>query len=939
MSVINTNVKSLVAQNSLTKNNRELSVAMQRLSTGSRVNSAKDDAAGLAIGTRMTAQTRGLSMAIRNANDGISLLQTSEGALDEVTGALQRMRELAVQAVNGTNNASDRAALDLEVQQLKAEVDRIAVSTQFNNQALLDGSFKNKTLQIGDKAEQTMAISIGSARVADLGLGGSSGGGQTLIGTRTSVGLSGSTAGVDAGDIVINGQSLGAITSGDDLKDIVDNINANIDGVTASAFNTVVMESVGTGVQDGVGADITITVLPIGATPTGTISAIIAPSDSLEELAANINAAMGDSVRASINDDGKLVLANDTGAAIKVAVAGTGAAAIGLTTGIANGAGNTTWNGFLKLESSDGTPVRVERGNLAMASPGTLTDLAVIGFNETTTEPSGENYTVTGTALTDTTTAWGATDVKINGVAIYDKDVATTSFAGKLNAINNFTDQTGVTATAYYEKTFAVDEFVANQKVLINGTTVETGSSISNFVDKINLKTAQTGLVATLNGSNILLSGENVKSLTIDYLDPGLINTSLTSVVNAANASATDRTITFTSADVVVGRTFELNVRNEVAPEGSFTAYYTVADGDTKNTVAQGMREAILATQFLSTGADKSATQPGYKATAIGSPVVATGVLTLSGSATVAYGKAAISLSVVSTPVNADKIYSTSISAASTTSAAARTITFVSADFTVGKTYELRIAGGATNDTSGTVRVLISDKSRTAVATAFVSAINSASGPYVGSLNTLSENAATTIADNTSGASATLTIAQTAHYGVASISLYEVATPLGGPETTYGAIRLDSNDNSPIQVELSTAAAIAEHGLLEQNVGASDFDVNEATLGTGMGTSLSGLSVANAADANKAITSLDSALDQVNSMRAVMGAMQNRLDRTVNNLSNVLANTEASRSRIMDTDYAVETTNLAKAQIIQQAATAMLAQANQQPQSVLALLQ
>ena len=95
MSVINTNVKSLVAQNALTKNNRELSVAMQRLSTGSRVNSAKDDAAGLAIGTRMTAQTRGLSMAIRNANDGISLLQTTEGALDEVTGALQRMRELA----------------------------------------------------------------------------------------------------------------------------------------------------------------------------------------------------------------------------------------------------------------------------------------------------------------------------------------------------------------------------------------------------------------------------------------------------------------------------------------------------------------------------------------------------------------------------------------------------------------------------------------------------------------------------------------------------------------------------------------------------------------------------------------------------------------------------------------------------------------------------
>jgi flagellin len=181
-------------------------------------------------------------------------------------------------------------------------------------------------------------------------------------------------------------------------------------------------------------------------------------------------------------------------------------------------------------------------------------------------------------------------------------------------------------------------------------------------------------------------------------------------------------------------------------------------------------------------------------------------------------------------------------------------------------------------------------------------------------------------------------------YSLADITLIEVATPLAAAGTNYGGIRLDSSSNTPIQVELSTSKTTANGtngaiGLMEQNVGASDFDVNESTLGGSIGVSLTGLSVANAGAANKAISSLDSALDQVNAMRATMGAMQNRLDRTVNNLSNVLANTEASRSRIMDTDYAVETTNLAKAQIIQQAATAMLAQANQQPQSVLALLQ
>ena len=112
MTVVNTNVKSLVAQDSLMKSGRSLSTSMERLSTGKRINSAKDDAAGLSISNRMDSQIRGLTMAVKNANDGISLMQTAEGALDEVTNSLQRMRELAVQAVNGTNNAQDRAALD-----------------------------------------------------------------------------------------------------------------------------------------------------------------------------------------------------------------------------------------------------------------------------------------------------------------------------------------------------------------------------------------------------------------------------------------------------------------------------------------------------------------------------------------------------------------------------------------------------------------------------------------------------------------------------------------------------------------------------------------------------------------------------------------------------------------------------------------------------------
>ena len=168
MTVINTNVKSLVAQASLAANSKNQATAMERLSTGSRINSAKDDAAGLAIGSRMTSQVRGLNMAIRNANDGISLAQTAEGALGETTSMLQRMRELSLQAANTVNSASDRAALDAEVQQLKTEIDRIATTTTFNGQNILDGSFSGN-LQIGNDAGQTMQLAVQNMGTAAMG--------------------------------------------------------------------------------------------------------------------------------------------------------------------------------------------------------------------------------------------------------------------------------------------------------------------------------------------------------------------------------------------------------------------------------------------------------------------------------------------------------------------------------------------------------------------------------------------------------------------------------------------------------------------------------------------------------------------------------------------------------------------------------------------------
>jgi len=158
--VINTNVMSLNAQRNLQASASQLATSLQRLSSGLRINSAKDDAAGLAISERFTTHIRGLTQAARNANDGISLAQTTEGALAEMTNNLQRIRELAVQAANSTNSSSDRAALDAEVQQRLAEIDRIARTTSFNGQRVLDGSFGNAQFQVGANAGETIGVSL-----------------------------------------------------------------------------------------------------------------------------------------------------------------------------------------------------------------------------------------------------------------------------------------------------------------------------------------------------------------------------------------------------------------------------------------------------------------------------------------------------------------------------------------------------------------------------------------------------------------------------------------------------------------------------------------------------------------------------------------------------------------------------------------------------------
>jgi flagellin len=215
-SIINTNINSITAQRNLAMTQSSLATSMQRLSSGLRINSAKDDAAGLAISERFTTQIRGLNQASRNANDGISLAQTAEGALAEVTSNLQRIRELAVQSANSTNSASDRSALNQEVQQRLAEIDRVASQTTFNSQKILDGSFGNAVFQVGADVGQTISVNLAtSSRYTEIGRTSDYVGAATYDNTKA-IGAQG--AGVNAtgltGALTIASGSAQAVTVG-----------------------------------------------------------------------------------------------------------------------------------------------------------------------------------------------------------------------------------------------------------------------------------------------------------------------------------------------------------------------------------------------------------------------------------------------------------------------------------------------------------------------------------------------------------------------------------------------------------------------------------------------------------------------------------------------------------------------------------------------------
>lgn len=496
--VINSNIMSLNAQNQLTKSQNELNTSMERLASGKRINSAADDAAGLAIANRMTSQIRGLDQAVRNANDGQALIQTAEGALDETTNILQRMRELSIQSANGTYDSGNRSTLNAEVRQLQDEITRIAETTNFNGQNLLDGSLGELVLQVGSEANQTISTEIG--KLDAKGLGGSSAG--DLVGAAPTNLLTGLQSLNSTTQMTVNSQSVGDLSDAANLQEALDTINANISGVEVSAFTESEAANEGTGIIRGTNV-LKIDLIGPGA-ENNTLE--ITDTGSMDELVAKINEQGAGLVQASVNDDGRLVLSSETGATITI-----------------DGGANT---------SSDEYKGAVAAGFIASGGATTdVTQSAQLSFS--ITDNSVENVDIAfdgGTGGTSTQQAAASAAV---GVQVRDDADITGYLVGST---------AGLTEGDLIINGVEIGEVTA-------GTTGTT--QVNNLVTAINKLSAETGVVAsaTGTGSNQLkldsVSGDEISIAFNDALTDTEVTTlkGATGLIETNNASTVGNSV------------------------------------------------------------------------------------------------------------------------------------------------------------------------------------------------------------------------------------------------------------------------------------------------------------------------------------------------------------------------------------------------------------
>ncbi|MAY40944.1 MULTISPECIES: flagellin [unclassified Neptuniibacter] len=429
--VINSNIMSLNAQRNLTMSQGDQNQAMERLTSGKRINSAADDAAGLAISNRMTSQVRGLDQAIRNANDGISLIQTAEGALDETTNILQRMRELSIQSANGTYDEGNRATLDAEVQQLISEIDRISETTKFNGLQILDGTLGEVDLQAGADANETISLNIGATDTGSLG----SGSGASIVGaTNDNSDLLADLQTFDGTETMsINGIDIGDLSGETVLQEALDTINNNISGVTVGTLVEATATTAGDGIVNQ-GEYIQFAVTMANA-EVQTFQ--VSETGSLEELASKITDLSDGLVKAEVNDSGYLNVSSE--GADNIAITASGATLADAVGTIANV--GTLEAALTMTTDADVDGVTVEYNDAAHAN--------VLGLDARLEQGTITGYQAQAEANID------AGQVTINGISLGEYDT-TVDYDGNDTAgeesdlvawINTYTNETGVTAS------------------------------------------------------------------------------------------------------------------------------------------------------------------------------------------------------------------------------------------------------------------------------------------------------------------------------------------------------------------------------------------------------------------------------------------------------------------------------------------------------------
>ncbi len=564
---INTNLNALFAQAADTTASKSQSLAMQRLSTGLRINSAKDDAAGLAISNRMTSTIKGLSMAIRNANDGINMAQTADGALSQTTSILQRMRELAVQASNASNSADNRASMQQEVSQLKTQIDQIAKTTNFNDINLLDGSATKLDLQIGANQGQTMTMNFDSAQTKDIGVGS--------IATLTS-NASSTVSKMVSGDLTINGVQVGAslATSDNVSYETTSGDRASSAIAKAAAINAVSAQSGVTATVNATSVNgSTMTV--VASTGTITINGVTTASFATSGTDAGISR---QTVVGAINNISSQtgVTAIDTGDMIHgVQLFAKDGRNITLSTttlstnatGLANSTA-ATYTGTYTLASATNSPITLGSGignNVANSGLTIGTYAANTSQVVTTTRATAAIAPTTGT-----TGLLDGSSLKLNGVVIgaalaSDDMSSDTSSAGSTKsasaiaiaaAINKSTGLTGVSAVAQANTitgtSFTASNFTA---IKLNGVTINannmttyTRADVANLVNRY---TGQTGVSASDNGKGITYTaadGRNIELAVVSAAGNGSaigLASANTNVAVGATATTTSAVTTY----------------------------------------------------------------------------------------------------------------------------------------------------------------------------------------------------------------------------------------------------------------------------------------------------------------------------------------------------------------------------------------------------------